>query len=272
MAVNVYNTNINSENLSRHELLAWVNNYLPTKYVKIEELCSGAAYCQFMDILFPGCLCLKKVKFNSTLEREYVQNFKILQSSFNKLNIDKMVEIDRLVKGKFQDNFEFLQWFKKFFEANYKAQNKDELKDEALASGPSVNSSESLHDSEKNNKASKHIVSGNNQASGKIHGKRNPVTQSYTSVASKDSAQLVFQMEEIEKLNTKISELTSQANDFEKERDFYYKKLRDIEDVCQEGDNEQDPVIQKILEVLYSVDDGFAPPTDEEKISGSEEY
>lgn len=26
--------------------------------------------------------------------------------------------IDRLVKGRFQDNFEFLQWFKKFFDTN----------------------------------------------------------------------------------------------------------------------------------------------------------
>ena len=27
--------------------------------------------------------------------------------------------MDRLVKGRFQDNFEFIQWFKKFFDANY---------------------------------------------------------------------------------------------------------------------------------------------------------
>lgn len=27
--------------------------------------------------------------------------------------------MDKLVKGRFQDNFEFLQWFKKFFDANY---------------------------------------------------------------------------------------------------------------------------------------------------------
>lgn len=26
--------------------------------------------------------------------------------------------MDRLVKGRFQDNFEFLQWFKKFFDVN----------------------------------------------------------------------------------------------------------------------------------------------------------
>jgi RP/EB family microtubule-associated protein len=30
-----------------------------------------------------------------------------------------MIPIDRLIKGRFQDNFEFLQWFKKFFDANY---------------------------------------------------------------------------------------------------------------------------------------------------------
>ena len=29
------------------------------------------------------------------------------------------VPVDKLVKGKFQDNFEFVQWFKKFFEHNY---------------------------------------------------------------------------------------------------------------------------------------------------------
>lgn len=27
--------------------------------------------------------------------------------------------MDKLIKGRFQDNFEFIQWFKKFFDANY---------------------------------------------------------------------------------------------------------------------------------------------------------
>ena len=31
----------------------------------------------------------------------------------------QVIPVDRLVKGKFQDNFEFVQWFKKFFDANY---------------------------------------------------------------------------------------------------------------------------------------------------------
>ena len=60
-------------------MLAWVNDSLSTKYSKIEELCTGAVYCQFMDMLFPGSVMLKKVKFNTKLEHEYINNFKVLQ-------------------------------------------------------------------------------------------------------------------------------------------------------------------------------------------------
>ena len=31
----------------------------------------------------------------------------------------QIVPVDRLVKGRFQDNIEFIQWVKKFFDANY---------------------------------------------------------------------------------------------------------------------------------------------------------
>lgn len=41
MAVNVYSTNNQADNLSRHDILAWVNDSIHTNYGKIEELCSG---------------------------------------------------------------------------------------------------------------------------------------------------------------------------------------------------------------------------------------
>ena len=54
MAVNVYSTSVTSDNMSRHDLLNWINDTLKTNMVKVEELCTGSAYCQFMDMLFPG--------------------------------------------------------------------------------------------------------------------------------------------------------------------------------------------------------------------------
>lgn len=36
---------------------------------------------------------LKKVKFHSKLEHEYIQNFKIIQEAFKKQNVDKVRRI-----------------------------------------------------------------------------------------------------------------------------------------------------------------------------------
>lgn len=56
------------------------------------SVCSlaGAAYCQFMDMLFPGSVALKKVKFQAKLEHEYIQNFKVLQAGFKRMGVDKV--------------------------------------------------------------------------------------------------------------------------------------------------------------------------------------
>lgn len=90
MAINVFSTNVTTENLSRHDMLLWVNDCLSASFNKIEELCSGAAYCQFMDMLFPGSVPLKRVKFKTNLEHEYIQNFKILQAAFKKMGVEKV--------------------------------------------------------------------------------------------------------------------------------------------------------------------------------------
>lgn len=43
-----------------------------------------------MDMLFPGCILLKKVKFNAKLEHEFIHNFKVLQASFKRMSVDKV--------------------------------------------------------------------------------------------------------------------------------------------------------------------------------------
>jgi len=61
-AINVYSTSVNGDNLSRNDLVDWVNEALAFNYARVEHLCSGAAYCQLMDMLFPGSLSVKKVR------------------------------------------------------------------------------------------------------------------------------------------------------------------------------------------------------------------
>ena len=40
--------------------------------------------------LIEGSLPLKRVKFSTNLEHEYIQNFKLLQAAFKKLGVDKV--------------------------------------------------------------------------------------------------------------------------------------------------------------------------------------
>ncbi|XP_045452455.1 microtubule-associated protein RP/EB family member 1 [Melitaea cinxia] len=260
MAVNVYSTNVTSENLSRHDMLAWVNDCLQSNFAKIEELCTGAAYCQFMDMLFPGSVPMKRIKFKTNLEHEYIQNFKILQAAFKKMSVDKIVPIDRLVKGRFQDNFEFLQWFKKFFDANYGGTEYDAMAQrEGLPMGHGAAGAvpRAAPPSVKKPAAPVAKVAARPQTIGKANStvRSPPVNLSRINQTGKGDSKI------IDELNHQINELKATVDGLEKERDFYFGKLRDIEVICQEMDEQQNaPIVQKILDILYATEDGFAPP------------
>ncbi|XP_019769787.1 microtubule-associated protein RP/EB family member 1 isoform X8 [Dendroctonus ponderosae] len=255
MAVNVYSTNVTSENLSRHDMLAWVNECLQSDYRKIEELCTGAAYCQFMDMLFHGSVQLKRVKFRTNLEHEYIQNFKILQAAFKKMGVDKIIPVDKLIKGRFQDNFEFLQWFKKFFDANYDGRDYDALDTRSgIGLGSGSSHSNGHH---KTAPPPRHVPKA---------------TAPRTVPASKPAANRNAgdSSGQLEDLKSQLEGYKGSIDGLEKERDFYFGKLRDIEVMCQEAEGDN-PLIQKILDVLYATEDGFAPPEELEGPAGDED-
>lgn len=54
---------------------------------------------------------------SAKLEHECLHNMKLFQGGLTRLKLDKTVPVERLIKGRFQDNFEFLQWLKKFYDS-----------------------------------------------------------------------------------------------------------------------------------------------------------
>lgn len=104
--------------LSKLEILKWLNTTYKLNLTKIEQACTGAVYCQIIDSMYPNKVKMNKVNWKAKLEHEFTQNFKILQQAFNECKILKHIEVEKLTKGKYQDNLEFLQWLKKFFDEN----------------------------------------------------------------------------------------------------------------------------------------------------------
>ncbi|KAI8334440.1 calponin homology domain-containing protein [Chlamydoabsidia padenii] len=106
---------------SRTELITWVNRLLATQYIKVEQLGTGIAYSQIIDSIY-GDVPLTKLKFKAKHEYEFIDNYKILQRSFEKHKIDKIIPVQRLVKCRFQDNLEFLQWIKLYWDTTAQRQ------------------------------------------------------------------------------------------------------------------------------------------------------
>ena len=62
---------------------------------------------------------MSKVNWKAKLEHEFIGNYKILQQAFTKIGVSKHIDVEKLIKGKYQDNLEFLQWMKRYFDKNY---------------------------------------------------------------------------------------------------------------------------------------------------------
>uniref|UniRef100_A0A3B4F655 Microtubule-associated protein RP/EB family member 1 n=1 Tax=Pundamilia nyererei TaxID=303518 RepID=A0A3B4F655_9CICH len=252
MAVNVYATSVSIDNLSRHDMLAWVNDSLHLTYTKIEQLCSGAAYCQFMDMLFPGCILLKKVKFQAKLEHEFIHNFKVLQAAFKRMSVDKIIPVEKLVKGKFQDNFEFVQWFKKFFDANYDGKEYDPLlARQGQDVAPPPNPGDHFIYKPKRNQGPQRTsptVPKNMPTPQRVQ-HNTPALRKNPTLSRNGGSDA-----EIMELNQQLMELKLTVDGLEKERDFYFSKLRDIELICQEHESENNPILSRIINILYATE------------------
>lgn len=168
------------------------------------------------------------------------------------------MDVDRLVKGKYQDNLEFMQWFKRFFEmtvtdipADYdpaaqRARGKGGAAYNTAPGGkgasaasvvkvaritsskPPASSSSSASSSASTSSApaagSKKVPSSSSS--------RSTASVPAKSVASAAGGSTALQTE-LDALTATHAELQVELSGIEKERDFYFDKLRDIEMMLQ---------------------------------------
>ncbi|KAJ2782853.1 microtubule integrity protein mal3 [Coemansia interrupta] len=236
---------------SRQELIGWVNELLHTNYTKVEQLGSGAAYCQIVDSIY-GDVKLERVKFTANQEYEYVENFKILLNAFAKHKVDKPIDPTKLIKCRFQDNFEFLQWLRRFWDSYAPNTGYDAVgRRQGRAAGP-VDTRRPISSASSGRGSS---VGAYRRPAGGAVGARAPVAQRAPIRAQQQQAG----GQQVAELTRQLGEHKAMIETAEKERDFYFIKLREIEMYLQatefpEG-SELDNMAKHIQGILYSTEE-----------------
>ena len=101
-----------SKKLGRSELLNWVNKTVESDYIKIEDLSDGVGFCQIIDAFFKNVSKdMNTLKLNAINEIQLKQkNLCLLNSLLGKAGCIKHIDPNKLSKGLFSTNLEFLQF------------------------------------------------------------------------------------------------------------------------------------------------------------------
>ncbi|XP_022137379.1 microtubule-associated protein RP/EB family member 1B [Momordica charantia] len=230
--------------VGRNEILTWINNCLQLNLSRIEEAASGAVQCQMIDMTYPGAVPMHKVNFDAKTEYDMIQNYKVLQDVFNKLKIEKHIEVNRLVKGRPLDNLEFLQWLKRYCDSvNGGIMNENYNPVERRCKGGKERYVKGCQ------KTAKSLQAYNMHSPGSVdpvEPRHKPGKNGATGGGNSSG--------EVQALSKEITDLKLSVDLLEKERDFYFAKLRDIEIFCQMPELEDLPMAAAIKMILYAAD------------------
>lgn len=162
----------------------------------------------------------------------------IMADAFSKHGIERPVPVESLVKCKMQDNLEFVQWTKRYWDQYYPGGDYDALA-RRKASGAPVSTGPAARPA----------------PSTAVRRGTTPTTAARAARPAAGGASAAIVSE-----NTQLKQT---VEGLERERDFYFSKLRDIELLIQQA-IEQDPEVEKdeqglvklIQQILYSTEVG----------------
>ncbi|GKZ00413.1 hypothetical protein MPSEU_000994200 [Mayamaea pseudoterrestris] len=268
--------------VGRNELLKFINNTLDLKLQKIEQTAPGHVACQLVDMMFPNCIQMSKVNWGARNDYEYVQNYKLLQEAFTKNHVQRHIDVDKLIRAKYQDNLEFMQWCKAFFDhsgaadkegynpAAVRAKGKGGSQYNQQFSVTTVGIAKSAAATRPSRQMTARVapkstpcVSAAQEAAaaGRAGGplrQRAVVEQPIKSPAAERLAQENKELlEQVTDLNNTVGEYEKAIAETEKERNFYFEKLRYCEILLQvhqeQEDSDPTALVEKLFAVLYAV-------------------
>lgn len=212
-----------------------------TSILLIMHVSFSAALCQIYDSIFLD-VPMSRVKFNANTEYQYLENFKILSNIFRRHGVDRPLPTESLVKCKMQDNLEFLQWTKRYWDQYYPGGDYDALarRKGAGAPAPAMPSA---------------------RTSGATSAARRPAPSAAAPRTASRQAGAGAGAAASAALQAKNTELMETVQGLERERDFYFSKLRDIELLIQQAmeadpalEEDEGSLLKQIQTILYSTE------------------
>ena len=161
---------------------------------------------------------------------------------FTKHQIERQVPVESLIKCKMQDNLEFLQWTKRFWDQYYPGGDYDALARRKASGAPA---------------APPMAAPARTSGAGAARRGTTPTT------AAARPARAVGGGTSSSALAQENTQLKENVIGLERERDFYFSKLRDIELLIQHAievdptiEEDEEGLVKKIQGILYSTEVG----------------
>eukprot|EP00395_MALV-II_sp_L67-2_P000142 gene142-22_t len=252
--------------VGRGELITWVNETLLINMQKIEQCASGAIYCQILDACHPNQVQMKKVNWMAKVDHEYIPNFKLLQAAFDRLHISRNIDVDKLIRGKYQDNLEFLQWMKCYYDSTWGGQEYDPIERRDGRPQPDwCLSTAQPAERQPRSAAAAAAAPAQKQRPRPGMNTREGGSRTQQLPGPGDAGQLSA---ENRNLKHELQEMRTTVDGLETERDYYFQKLREIEILTQTAESDAAAsmtvpgLLQKVQEILYK--ENQENPEDEE--------